>query len=250
VAAVIGLLLGLGLLSLLRPSVPEAETQLVAPRVRTQLEVRRPAAPPAAVAPAQAEDSLGGVVGEAAAPDDDALEVLSEIELYVDVVDEDGRPTERAWVQPLDCPGFKGTGPGAFLVEPGTCTVRAVRRDGALFTRTEATPIAVSAPGPVYAQLTLSSKRTGGIGVRFMPHPDGVRVVSVAEGTPAWEAGLAAGDVIVEVAGHVVSELDSDQFVQLMTGPEGSEVEFVVGISTDTGLAEEAVVVERAFLDG
>ncbi len=180
----------------------------------------------------------------------DTGEASGRVSLWIDVVDDEGRPTEGASVQAVDCPDAKRLGPTEFSVMPGPCVARAVRRDGALIATGPRTTIDIEGPGPHYAQLELTSHRTGGIGVRFRPGPQGMRVVHVVEGSPAWQAGLEVGDRILEVDGVATDTLDSEGFVDHMTGPEGSEVAFVVGYRSDTGTTEEVVQVKRAFLDG
>jgi C-terminal processing protease CtpA/Prc len=77
-----------------------------------------------------------------------------------------------------------------------------------------------------------------------------MQVLWVMPGTPAARAGLAAGDVVLEVGGVPASTLESDAFIGLMTGPEGSEVDFLVGFESEEGFVEEEVTVIRQFLDG
>ena len=170
--------------------------------------------------------------------------------VVVDIVDEDGRPDDQAWVVPVDCPGWTyGSRPGEFLASPGPCTLRAGRHDGALMARGPVVTTELSESEPNYVQLEIGSQRTGGIGIRFRPSENGFRVLDVAPGTPAHAAGLQPGDLIVAVGGEDVSDFDTDEFVERMTGAVGTDVEFTVGIESDTGIAEETVRVTRAFLD-
>jgi carboxyl-terminal processing protease len=80
-------------------------------------------------------------------------------------------------------------------------------------------------------------------------HEFGVRVAEVVPLTPAWDAGLESGDVIVEVDGTPAGLLSLSDFQAVMTGPEGTEVDFVVEYEADTGFVEEEVTAARAFLD-
>ncbi len=166
----------------------------------------------------------------------------------VDVVDPEGRPSDRGGVVPDDCPGFQyHRDRQMFSADIGRCTVRAMRRDGALFARSEPVVLSVTGDDPAYAQLELAMVRTGGIGVRFQPDIGGMRVISVVEGAPAWDAGLEPGDLIVSVDGEPVDGLDSVGFVERMTGPEGTAVGFEVRLPDG---ATEEVEVKRSFLEG
>jgi hypothetical protein len=168
----------------------------------------------------------------------------------VDVVDDEGRPAENAYVVAVRCEGFEGGPPGEYAVPPGSCALRAVRRDGALTARGPIETVQVGGPDPAYIQLVLSGTRTGGIGIRFTPAAEGMRVLDVAPGTPAYEAGIAPGDLILAVGGEDALSMPSEEFVERMTGAEGTDVEFTLGLQSDTGVSEETLRVTRAFLEG
>jgi membrane-associated protease RseP (regulator of RpoE activity) len=172
--------------------------------------------------------------------------------LVVDVVDEQGFAIDAAVVLTVDCSGGRiWRRPGDTLDVPvGSCTVRAMRRDGALHTFGEPETVEVGSIDPAYVLLELPGARKGGIGVRFMPEEDGMRVMEVVPDSPAADAGLAAGDLVLDVAGQPTAGMETSTFVELMTGAEGSDVTFTVGWSGDTGLVEETLTVARRFLDG
>jgi C-terminal processing protease CtpA/Prc len=175
---------------------------------------------------------------------------VTDAEIAIDVVDEHGLATADAWVVPVDCDGLQPGPPRVTRVPLGTCTVRAMRRDGALFARSEPVTVEVTADDVAYVLLELASTRTGGIGVRFLPGENGMRVLDVVEGSPADEAGLHPGDLVIDVGGEPTAGMDADTFVERMTGAEGTDVTFTVGWSDDTGTVEETVTVRRRFLDG
>jgi hypothetical protein len=170
--------------------------------------------------------------------------------VIVDVVDEEGRPAEGAIVQNVDCPGFRSGPPGEYRVDVGPCTLRAARRDGALFARGPEVTVDVGGPDEAYAQLELPAHRFGGIGIRFNPVGVGMQVVSIAPGTPADRAGLEPGDVVVAIGDDEVAGMTAQDFIEAMTGPEGTDVEFTIGWASDTGTAVETLQLTRAFLDG
>jgi len=160
---------------------------------------------------------------------------------------------------PVACDGFdydRKTGLHSAFA-PSTCIIEAVRQDGALMRRTDQASLRLVADGtPQAVRLQFPEERTGGIGVRFMPTSTGMRVVSVVEGGPAWEAGLEVGDMIITVDGEAVDGLDQQEFVRRMTGPEGSSVEFEIlytdpdGATPGSERVVEQVRVNRRYLDG
>jgi carboxyl-terminal processing protease len=121
--------------------------------------------------------------------------------------------------------------------------------DGLLPSRSD--PVGVdTAPGDVIdVELVVPAERTGGIGVYIAEHDEGILVAGVLPGTPAWEAGLRDGDVIVEVDGLATAALELEEFQQVMTGPEDTEVEFVVSLPGDTGDSLMTVTATRRYLD-
>lgn len=234
-------------------ALPGAKAPTAAPTPPPELTVRRSTIRPETRAHRPARPQTEARDRTAAPPDapadappaDDPRTGL----LVVDVVDEDGRPAEDATLVPIDCPGFGGGPPGEFTLPVGSCVLRAMRRDGALLARGPAASVEVTGGDPAYLQLELPNHRTGGIGIRFVPGEGGMRVMNVVPGSPAFAAGLEVGDVITAIGGEPVANMDSEQFVERMTGAEGTEVEFTLGIETDTGVAVQTLRVTRAFLE-
>lgn len=64
----------------------------------------------------------------------------------------------------------------------------------------------------------------GGLGIEVTQEEGFVKVVSPMDGTPAFEAGILAGDFITAVDGESVLGLTLDEAVELMRGPVGSEI--------------------------
>jgi C-terminal processing protease CtpA/Prc len=58
-----------------------------------------------------------------------------------------------------------------------------------------------------------------GIGVRMQQVKNEIRVVEVLEGTPAEAAGLKDGDIVKEVDGTDVTDMDINEVVMLIRGP-------------------------------
>ncbi|MCX5688889.1 MAG: S41 family peptidase, partial [Planctomycetota bacterium] len=64
-----------------------------------------------------------------------------------------------------------------------------------------------------------------GVGIQIeYDETSNVRVVSPLEGTPAQRAGVHPGDILKKVDGRVVFGLSLDQAVDVITGPQGTDV--------------------------
>ncbi|MBC7153079.1 MAG: S41 family peptidase [Rhodobacteraceae bacterium] len=68
----------------------------------------------------------------------------------------------------------------------------------------------------------------GGLGIEVTQEEGFVKVVSPIDGTPAFDAGIKAGDFITHVDGASVLGLTLNQAVDLMRGPVGSEIVITV----------------------
>ena len=69
----------------------------------------------------------------------------------------------------------------------------------------------------------------GGIGVRIRLIDEGVRIISVMEGTPAERAGLKDNDIILEIDGETTLALDQRDVVRRLRGPLRSRVALTIG---------------------
>jgi carboxyl-terminal processing protease len=83
-----------------------------------------------------------------------------------------------------------------------------------------------------------TSGRFSGIGLSVLEVRRGLRVASVFEDTPAAEAGIEEGDVIVGVNGHSIAAEPADAATARIKGPPGTEVEIEV-LKSGTGDVEE-----------
>jgi carboxyl-terminal processing protease len=70
--------------------------------------------------------------------------------------------------------------------------------------------------------------RFGGVGLIISKIDRGVEVVSPIEGTPAYRAGVNAGDVIVAVDGESVVDLNIDEVLSVLRGQPGSSVTMTI----------------------
>ena len=71
-------------------------------------------------------------------------------------------------------------------------------------------------------QENVSGKKVG-IGVTLTMRARGLHIVSVTPKGPAEQAGLKAGDVVLEIDGAEVSSMDMDEAVSRIRGEEGTE---------------------------
>lgn len=90
--------------------------------------------------------------------------------------------------------------------------------------------------------LSRQAQSFSGIGVAVQPDKKGLRIMQVYAGSPAREAGLKPGDVIVSAGGRALGGLPESEAVALVKGKEGTKV--VLGIAR-TGRPRRLVTVAR-----
>jgi carboxyl-terminal processing protease len=84
-------------------------------------------------------------------------------------------------------------------------------------------------PQDVYREMQVETEgRFGGLGIEITVRDDVLTVVAPIEGTPAFRAGLQAGDQIVKIEGESTKDMSLIDAVKKLRGPEGSAV--TVGI--------------------
>ena len=88
-----------------------------------------------------------------------------------------------------------------------------------------------------------TSGEFGGIGIEITVQNDILTVISPIEDTPAWEAGILAGDKIVEINGESTKGFSLAEAAQRMRGKKGSKVR--LGIFRDSFDKPKEFVVER-----
>lgn len=157
------------------------------------------------------------------------------------------------WLRPLNCSILEHRRTGAvhrLVVEEGSCTLRAERRDGILRIFGDDEEVYLEAGDEASLTLTLPENRQAGVGIAFQPDQGGMRVRQLVPGSPAEQAGLSPGDLVVQVEGMSTADMSLEDFVAVMTGEEGSDVSFVIGWDADTGWTESAISVSRAPIGG
>lgn len=88
----------------------------------------------------------------------------------------------------------------------------------------------------------------GGIGIQVQPDPRTRRilVISPLPDTPAYKAGVRAGDIVTEVEGYDTENMPLSRAVELMKGPPGETVSIKVRHLSAT--ADEEISMERAII--
>ena len=68
----------------------------------------------------------------------------------------------------------------------------------------------------------------GGLGIQVTTENGYVKVISPIDDTPAFEAGVQAGDFIIEIDGETVFEMDLQEAVDKMRGPPGEDITITI----------------------
>ena len=68
----------------------------------------------------------------------------------------------------------------------------------------------------------------GGLGLTVSMEDGVVKVVAPTEDTPAWRAGIKAGDYITHINGEFLNDVTLDQAVEKMKGPPGTPVKLAI----------------------
>lgn len=118
---------------------------------------------------------------------------------------------------------------GEFTLNPrkGECLVRARVRDGALSRHSEGAYFSVFDPLES-VKLTIDDSPVAGIGVVIAQVDEGIRVDGVRPESPAEEAGLDNGDIIVAVDGHDTEGWSTYEAMDEITGDEGTVVKLEI----------------------
>jgi len=84
----------------------------------------------------------------------------------------------------------------------------------------------------------------GGIGIHVNGSGSKLEIISVLPGSPAFRAGLKAGDEIVEVDGKSTKGLTQAALTERLTGPSGRPVELGI-VRADSATTEQITVVRE-----
>jgi len=178
-------------------------------------------------------------------PDPLVLSARQPMTLGGRVLNTAGNPELDARV--LGCGPVRMAHDGAFTVSPvsAPCTLQAVRQDGYWFSRSQREEIAYAPGRSVQVDLVLNEYPRGGMGIAVSMTDQGIRVTDVHPDTPAAQAGLQAGDVILTVDGIATVDLGLREFVSQATGEAGTDVQVTV---LDAHGGERAITLTRAML--
>lgn len=88
-----------------------------------------------------------------------------------------------------------------------------------------------------------------GIGVEVMKNPQesGIQVINTIENSPAAKAGILPFDRIIEVDGEDISDMDLQSVVNMMKGPDGTEVK--IGIYRDSDNKTKEFTLKRGKIE-
>jgi len=89
--------------------------------------------------------------------------------------------------------------------------------------------------------------RFSGVGLTVVPVKQGLRVASVFKHSPADQAGIEAGDVVVSVEGESIAGESSGEATKKIKGPEGSQV--TIGVRDGKSGKVEKMTITRAEVE-
>jgi carboxyl-terminal processing protease len=91
--------------------------------------------------------------------------------------------------------------------------------------------------------------RFGGIGIQVDVDAEvgHLRVIAPMVGTPAYEAGILAGDVIVEIDGQSAEGMNPDKAIEVLTGRPGTDVK--LSVIHEGSEDPETITITRAIID-
>jgi carboxyl-terminal processing protease len=91
--------------------------------------------------------------------------------------------------------------------------------------------------------------RFGGIGIQVDVEPEvgHLRVIAPMVGTPAYEAGILAGDVILEIDGRPAEGMSPDKAIEVLTGRPGTDVK--LSVLHEGSEDPETITITRAVID-
>ncbi|TDT43492.1 carboxyl-terminal processing protease [Halospina denitrificans] len=92
-----------------------------------------------------------------------------------------------------------------------------------------------------------TSGEFGGLGIEVGMEDGFVRVIAPIDGTPAQEAGIQAGDLIVEIDGTPIKGMSLEEAVKEMRGEPGSTINLTIRRENESAPIE--VEIERAVIE-
>ena len=71
----------------------------------------------------------------------------------------------------------------------------------------------------------------GGVGIVIGTKGSFIEIISPIDDTPAYRAGLQAGDIILKIDDQNVNQIDLEEGVKLMRGAPGTKINLTIGLS-------------------
>lgn len=68
----------------------------------------------------------------------------------------------------------------------------------------------------------------GGLGIEISAAQGGIRIVSPIEDTPAWRAGIKAGDLIIKIDDKLAKDMTLEEAVKIMRGEPGTAINLTI----------------------
>jgi carboxyl-terminal processing protease len=99
-------------------------------------------------------------------------------------------------------------------------------------------------PGEIEQFRSTVESEFGGIGIQITLDQGELKILSPLYGTPAYKAGLLAGDRIVEIDGKSTDNLSLDEATELLKGEEGTSLSLTV-IHPDSQSKEKITVTRQ-----
>jgi carboxyl-terminal processing protease len=75
---------------------------------------------------------------------------------------------------------------------------------------------------------TVTTGKFGGIGVEIIPESGYIKVISPLDDTPAYKAGIKAGDLIIRINNKLIKEMTMREAINLIRGKRGSHVSLTI----------------------
>jgi len=77
----------------------------------------------------------------------------------------------------------------------------------------------------MYKQMRVDTTgKFGGLGIEISAAEGGIRIVAPIEDTPAWRAGIKAGDIIIKIDDQLTRDMSLPEAVKLMRGKPGTSI--------------------------
>jgi len=73
-----------------------------------------------------------------------------------------------------------------------------------------------------------ASGKFGGLGIVISKKDDSIQVISPIDDTPAYKAGIKAGDLIIKIGDKPVQDMTLEEGVELMRGEPGTDIQITV----------------------